>query len=251
MINDCTVVICSYKATKEFTLCLHQLGLFGIKNNNLLIYENSPEYYSENRELLKKYGIKYIDNPGGSHSETLNKALKEVKTKYALLLDSDCFITQSIEPVLNFVRTKDLQMLGDICGDRGGYHIHKRVHPWYCFVDVNFIKKYNIPFTDMERIKATGSESFVETTRLAEQRDPRGYYYDAGSTMYEDVIKNFGVVADMGDMRPYIHKEGSSWYMEYGNNAFIRYGLQKNNWFDSLYEKLFKSEDNLYAIGKE
>lgn len=250
MISDCTVVICSYKATKEFMLCLHQLGLFGFKNNNLLIYENSPEYYSENREMLKKYGIKYIDNPGGTHAETINRALTEVKTKYALLLDSDCFVTQSPEAVLNFVRHRDLQLLGDICGDRGGYHIHKRVHPWYCFVDINFIKKFGIKFTDMDRIKATHSESFVDTKRLAEERDRRGYYYDAGSSMYEDIIKNLGVVADIGDMRPYIHKEGSSWYMEYGSNAFIQYGMQRNNWFDSIFERMWQSEQNLYAIGK-
>lgn len=248
--SDLTVVICSYKATKEFELCLHQLGFFGIKNDELLIYENSPEYYSENREMLNKYGIKYIDNPGGTHVDTMNRALKEVKTKYALLLDSDCFLFENPKVILDYVKEHKLQLYGDICGDRGGYHIHKRVHPWYCFVDVNFIKKYNIPFTDMERIKESGSESFVETQRLAEQRDPRGYYYDAGSSMFEDVVKNFGCVGDVGDMKPYVHKEGSSWYMEYGHQGFIQFGIQRDRWFANFRKQLWKSEDFIASIGK-
>lgn len=248
--SELTVVICSYKATKEFQLCLHQLGRYGFKNSDLLIYENSPEYYSENRELLNKYGIKYIDNPGGTHAETMNAALKQVKTKYALLLDSDCFILDDPKNVLVFVKEHNITLFGDICGDRGGYHIHKRVHPWYCIIDVEFLNKYKIQFTDMERIKLTNSDSFIDPARLAENRDPRGFYYDAGSSMYEDVNKNFGCIADIGDIKPYAHKEGSSWYFEHGHPGFIQWGMQRNRWFDEFYTKIWKSEDNLKAIGE-
>ena len=57
--SDLTIIICAYKATKELTLCLHQLAQFGVTKDELLIYENSPAYYSENRNLLNKYGIKF------------------------------------------------------------------------------------------------------------------------------------------------------------------------------------------------
>ena len=50
--SDLTIIICAYKATKELTLCLHQLAQFGVTKDELLIYENSPSYYSENRNLL-------------------------------------------------------------------------------------------------------------------------------------------------------------------------------------------------------
>ena len=75
--SDLTIIICAYKATKELTLCLHQLAQFGVTKDELLIYENSPAYYSENRNLLNKYGIKYIDNPGGGHADTVKSILAQ------------------------------------------------------------------------------------------------------------------------------------------------------------------------------
>ena len=80
--SDLTIIICAYKATKELTLCLHQLAQFGVTKDELLIYENSPSYYSENRNLLNKYGIKYIDNPGGGHADTVKSILPGNKIVY-------------------------------------------------------------------------------------------------------------------------------------------------------------------------
>ena len=84
--EDLTVVICSYKANKEFRLCLHQLARYGFSKENLLIFENSPMEYKSNREMLNEYKIAYTNNPGGSHAEAMNRAIGMVKTKYALLL---------------------------------------------------------------------------------------------------------------------------------------------------------------------
>ncbi len=246
--SDLTIIICAYKATKELTLCLHQLAQFGVTKDELLIYENSPSYYSENRNLLNKYGIKYIDNPGGGHADTVNKALQEVKTKYALLLDSDCICLADPHEILQHVKNKGYDLFGDICGDRGGYRLHKRVHPWYCFMNVEFLKKHNIPFTDFKRVQMTNSMSFYDCKQLASVRDPRFIYYDVGSTMYEDVIGYRGSVGDIGERFPYWHKEGSSWYMEHGHQGFIRLGLQKDAEFENVKQQLFTSEEVLKKL---
>lgn len=245
--EDLTVVICSYKANKEFRLCLHQLARYGFSKENLLIFENSPMEYKSNREMLNEYKIAYINNPGGSHAEAMNRAIGMVKTKYALLLDSDCFCVSDPVKFINLVKSRNIQLYGDICGDRGGFHIHKRVHPWYCYIDVEFLKKNNIPFVDFERIKASNSESFVNTNMLADKRDPKGFYYDAGSTMYEDVIKAGGICVDIGDIKPYIHVEGASWRRNF--KQWEETVAAQDNWVRMLYDKLQFNEKYLNLLG--
>lgn len=240
---DLTVIICSYKANKEFKLCLHQLGAAGFTGENLLIYENSPVDYMENRNMLNEFGIKYIDNPGGDHANTMNKALEACNTKYALLLDSDCIVLSELYTQFDFVKKNNIRLYGDIQGDRGGFHIHKRVHPWFCFVDIEFIKNINSQFVDFERIRASHSETFVDCSRLSEQRDRNGFYYDAGSSMFEDVIRYGGVVADIGDNKPYWHKEGSSWRPDDG--VFKQVAEYQAKQFDAIYVSLYKSNDYL------
>lgn len=247
-IKDLTVVICSYKANKEFILCLHQLVRFGFLGKDLLIYENSPKTYKSNREFLKKYKIKYTNNPDGTHTDTMNRALTEVKTKYALLLDSDCFCVADPYMYMERIVSHNIQLFGDICGDRGGYHIHKRVHPWWCYVDVEFMKKNNISFVDMERMEKSNSMSFIDRKKLASQRDPKGYYYDAGSTMFEDVIKAGGIVADVGDSKPYIHVEGASWRRDFKEYEEVVAG--QDNWVKMLYDKLRYDEKYMGLLGE-
>lgn len=247
-LKDLSVVICSYKANKEFQLCLHQLARYGFTDKNLMIYENSPQEYKSNRELLNEYKIPYTDNPSGTHAETMNRALAETGSKYLLMLDSDCFCIK--DPVNEYikVRTRNIQLYGDICGDRGGYHIHKRIHPWYCFCDVGFIRENKIQFVDFARMEKTNSMSFIDITKLASPRDPRGYYYDAGSTMYEDVIAAGGICADIGDAKPYIHVEGASWRRNFKQYEETVAG--QDNWVKMLYEKLQFDAKYLKLLGK-
>lgn len=246
---DLTIVICAYKATSALKLCLHQLARYAFKNKDLLIYENSPVDYTLNREFLNQYGISYINNPGGSHADTLNRALlTDIKTKYALILDSDCFCINDPRFYVDYAMRHNIQLYGEICGDRGGYHIHHRVQPWYCIVDVNFIKTHNIQFVDFERIKQTHSESFVKKELLASARNKNGYYYDAGSSMFEDVINNDGICADLGDKLPYVHLEGASWRCDTKEYKLI-YDEQKQ-WLNMLKKKFLYDEKYFQEFSK-
>lgn len=244
-----TVVVCAYKANKAFTLCLHQLARYGMKAENLLIYENSPSDYVSNRELLRKYKIDFIDNPGGLHADTFNMAFKEIKTDYALLLDSDCFCTFNPVAFLPNIEKHGVSLFGDICGNRGGFRIRKRVHPWWCIVDMKLIREAGIQFVDMERMVKTNSMSLIKRELLGKQRDMNGYYYDAGSTMMEDVLKAGGIAADVGETLPYIHIEGSSWkhdFPEYEASA-----VKNDNWVNLLYGKLQFEEKYLANLGRK
>lgn len=242
------IVICSYKANNEFRLCLHQLAMFGYTAENLQIYENSPENFTFNRYVLDQYKIPYINNPGGTHAETMNRALLELDSHYALLLDSDCFLKAPVSEYVRNMEEHNIQLMGEICGDRGGFHIHKRVHPWWCLVDMDFIRKNQIQFVDFERITASHSESFVITSRLCEQRDKRNFYYDAGSTMYEDVLNNGGIAADIGDDLPYIHLEGASWRRDF--DAYRKVVENQDMWLKHMYQMFNFEEKNLAKLGK-
>ena len=248
MSNKLKIVICSYKANTEFKLCLNQIANFGFTAENLQIYENSPVDYTFNRDILDKYRIPYIDNPGGTHAETMNRALLEVETPYALLLDSDCFLRDPVAHYLQDMEDHKIQLMGEICGDRGGFHIHKRVHPWWCLIDMNFIREHKIQFVDFERIRLSHSESFVITSKLADPRDRRLFYYDAGSTMYEDVINNHGIAADIGDDLPYVHVEGASWRRDF--EAYRRVVENQDILVTHMCKMFNYEEANLAKLGK-
>lgn len=246
--KDITIVICAYKANSAFTLCLHQLARYGFTGEDILIYENSPASYVSNRELLDKYNIPYVNNPDGTHYETVERALTEVKTKYMLLLDSDCFCVKNPLDYLDIVKSHKISLFGEIVSNRGNYRIHKRIHPWWCIIDVDFIKKNKIRFCDMERMNASNSISFIDRKLFANERDFRGYYYDAGSTMYEDVIAKNGIAADIGDILPYIHVEGASWKHDFEN--YKENAIKVDNWIKLLYEKLQFDEKFLALLKK-
>lgn len=210
-----SIIICSYKATAEFKLNLFQLSKFNITNKNIIIYENSPSNYTYNRDFLKLYNINYINNPDGTHAETLDKAIAICKTKYALILDSDTICLSDPLSYINYVSKNNIQLYGDITGSRGGYLLYKRVNPWWTIIDVDFVKKYNLKYYDINIINKTNSNSFYNIAELnGSTRVSDKYYYDVGSIIYEGVINNNGIIADIGNNKnlPYIHLEGSSWY---------------------------------------
>lgn len=247
--KELTIVICAYKANSAFTLCLHQIARYGFTGDNLLIYENSPTSYVSNRNLLNKYNIPYVNNPDGTHHETVERALTEVKTKYMLLLDSDCFCIRNPIEYLDRIKSHKITLFGEIMGNRGSFRIHKRVHPWWCIIDVDFIRKHKIQFCDMERMKASNSISFIDRKQLGNDRNIKGYYYDAGSTMYEDVLLAGGVAADIGDIYPYIHVEGASWRHDFEN--FKEDAVRTDNWTKLLYTKLQFEEKYLALLKKQ
>lgn len=247
---DLQILICSYKATKAFEFCLERLARFNFKKNEILISENSPENYSLNRELLDKYKINYINCFNGSHAEQMNKLFKMSSSKYVLLLDSDCFcLTNPKEILYNYIIPRNIDLYGEIIGDRNNLRIHKRVCPWWCIVNMDIIRKYNIDFVDFNVIKESKSESFIDILRLNEKRDVNNFYYDVGSTLYENVIKYKGVCADIGDNLPYFHIEGNSWRDLYPSYKNIL--EHQNKYIDILKNKFNFNVDNLMRFSFE
>ena len=115
----------------------------------------------------------------------MHQALARCRTRYALLVDTDIVFRRSVLGPLDALRRHDLALLGEVCGDRGGFRLHPRVHPWFCLIDIDRIHANGIGFHDDERIRATGSEGFFGNVPLAASTRER--LYDVGATFYEDI----------------------------------------------------------------
>ncbi len=198
--EDITLISCSYN-TPEVTLTMLRSFFKHHKETKVLIVDNSTNNETEN--LLKIYNVPYIRNEGGLHLQSVDILLSNIKTKYALLVDTDVIFYKDHTLIFDKFKEMKLSLLGEICGDRGGKLIHNRVHPWHCFIDVDSIKNNNIKFYNP-----------VKQFSVSEK------IYDVGCTFFEDV-KNCNL--KIGNIKLegsyFKHYEGMSWRTK-------RYGVE-------------------------
>jgi hypothetical protein len=192
------------------------------------------------KTLLEKNNIPYISNPSGSHGQNVNIGLKNCKTKYALLVDSDVIFLKHHNDIFNQFKEAKVAILGKIEGNRGGKKIYNRVNPWHCFIDVKTIRNKNIVFFNETKMK----ESF-KTEKI----------YDIGSTFFEDIRNAKLKIGDIDLLgKYYSHFEGMSWYKNkydaFKEDTGIDFGGTHNNpAYVSAYEQkynLFKKIQSIY-----
>jgi GT2 family glycosyltransferase len=222
--NNLTVISCSYNTPQVTEVMLKSfIKVHGDGPFNFLLAENSTN--DETKNILDEAGINYIDNPGGTHHSGVQLLLDACKTKYALLVDTDIVFKSNIKSLLTAMEQNDITMLGEVCGSRGGYNLHPRVHPWFCLINVENIKKHNIKFTDMVRVKATGSDGFYNNIPINQRPNDGTFLYDVGATFYEDIIKANLKVANIPNLNKwFVHYEGSSWQRISGHQGFENLG---------------------------
>lgn len=206
--NNLTLITCSYETPiVTETLLKSYVHKHGPGPHNLVLMENSRN--SETQELLDREGIPYVRTPGNGHSPSVDTALKICNTRYALLVDTDIIFHTNIEFLYRRFVQNNYAIMGEVCGDRAGFRLFTRVHPWFCFIDVEQTGKFN--YHDQARIDATDSNVFYTScplTRIMEHKR-----YDVGATFFEDVHKAGMKVGNMKpDPRIYVHYEGMSWY---------------------------------------
>jgi len=199
------------------------------KIQRLVLCDNSTN--NNTKDLLYDHKVPYTSNPGMSHGDGVNEALKLCKTKYALLVDTDVIFLKDHSVIFKQFKDMDLTVMGKVEGDRGSKSIYNRVNPWHCFIDVETIKNNNIVFFNETKMK----ESF-KTDKI----------YDIGSTFFED-IKNANL--KIGDIdllgKYYFHFEGMSWYKNKHNaskeDTGIDFGGTHNNInYVHAYEQKYK-----------
>jgi len=238
---DLTLMVCSFNTPQHVITLLrsfvhtHSDGPF-----NLIVCENSTN--NETRQLLEENDIRYIDNPGGTHSKSVDKLLDSCQTQYALLVDSDIVFLQPIDKILETMKANKATLLGEIQADRGGYRLYPRVAPWFCFIDVNNVKEKKITFHDQVRIDRTNSKYFYQTVPLNPHINNTNPFYDVGATFYEDINKAKLKILDAKGIRKYFsHYEGGSWRRTSGNEGYMNLGK-------SVYERFLNETKSLNDI---
>ena len=224
--NDLTLITCSFETPKITETMLKSFRFMhkNIDKMHLVLMENSRD--EETRTLLDSHGIDYTINKGGTHSKSMDFAFSLCKTKYALVVDTDIIFKKNVSDIFEMIKRNDIDLCGIECGDRGGYRLMTRIHPWFMFVNVDKIKEKKIWFHDEERIVKSQSQAFYKNVPLNNIR-LNTPMYDVGSTFYEDVknanlkIANTPIIQNW-----FVHYEGSSWQRKSGHPGFEAHGNQ-------------------------
>lgn len=209
----------------------------------IVISENSTD--EETTRRLSECEITFLRNPGGSHAQTVDAVLREVKTPYALVVDTDIIFNDNIESLVDTAIRQKITLMGEVCGSRGGYNLFPRVHPWFMIVNVNDLRKHEIKFYSPERIEATDSTGFYKNVPIQPYTNTKKY--DVGATFYED-IQNAGLkIYDFkADPEYFTHLEGMSWHLFTGKAEYI----QRGGYMYRLWEKLITPYKNIEIKGR-
>lgn len=226
MIEDLTLITCSYNTpiiTETMLKSFKQMHS-ELSNMNILIIENSTN--NETQLILDSNKISYIKNPGGTHSKSLDNAFRNCKTKYALVVDTDIIFKRNVTTIFKKIKESNVHLCGIACGDRGGFKLMPRIHPWFMFVDVEEVRNNNIKFHDKIRIKNTRSELFYGNCPINNIISTHPMY-DVGCSFYED-IKNANLnICNIPSLENwFVHYEGSSWQRNSDDAHFKELGKQ-------------------------
>lgn len=230
-LDELTLVTCSFN-TRDVTATMLRsfVRQHGAGPHSLIVMENSTD--DATRRLFDAEGIPYVENTDGRHAPSVDRALEICTTRYALLVDTDVVFKRPITTPLEVFERYGLTLMGSACADRGGYKLHPRVHPWFCFIHVEDVHRHGIGFHDERRVLETGSIGFFERVPLTE-RPPEWSgrrFYDVGSTFYEDIDAAGLRIGDVNMERAfYDHYEGTSWHAESGVEALRTHHAQMQN----------------------
>lgn len=247
LFKDLTIIVAFYK-TPQLLLPFLKSFVFNhleVSKFNILVAENSPD--SKTEELLKQYQIPYLRNPGMTHNPAVDLLFDNVKTKYALLCDSDILIMKPLYDLFDLFVKNDLVSMGEIQYDRGGYKFKcPRVAPYWNLLNLDKIKEKNIKFYDPDRVKNSGSEGFFKNVPL--QQNLGGTYYDTGTSFYEDLTKNNLKIGKINQkIVDYVfHAEGCSWRKFSNINQYVQWG----NEVEKKYLNDSKKFENVDIKGK-
>ncbi len=233
--HDITLVSCNYNTPEQIQTLLRSWAFHNADvSRKCLIMEHST-----NEESVPFYvdnGIPFIRNKGSVHYRGVEAALHLVNTRYMLLVDSDVVFHKSLDPIIQYYVDNNIQLAGRVEGDRGGFSLHRRIHPWYCFIDLEFVRKHSIRFADMNRVRESLSEGFYKNIPITENYGTKKY--DVGATFLEDAMKYKARVFNHNLEGEYFtHFEGMSWRKNSGIESLIEASNKIDNLFQSEYYK--------------
>ena len=232
---DLTLVSCNYNTPAQIETMLKSWAVFNEEvSRNCLIMEHSNN--EDSIEFLNSNGVPYVRNRGAVHYRGVEAAFSLVNTRYMLLVDSDVVFNKPLMPILQHYIDSLIHVAGHVEGDRGGFLLHKRVHPWFCFIDVDFVRHHSLKYVDFHKVRKTGSEGFYGNIPTNEFHPVKKY--DVGATFLEDVMAVNGRVLNHNIEGDYFtHFEGMSWRKSTDIQQLIDAANETDKRFAVEYEK--------------
>jgi hypothetical protein len=203
------------------TYCKYHEG-----KHRIIIVENS-DLGDNTRGMLERYNIPYVggykvlppppeeDNWGWSHHQGLDWAVRNCKTRYCLIVDTDIIFTCNILHLLDILkRDSSIVALGPHQKEHQKEQktILPRIHPCFMFLDTIFFNSYS-------DLTFNGS---LETIKEEE-------CYDVGSYLFKRVKELGKQTFPIQHNKLYVHLEGASWAEDkqhvldvYTNNVYNR-----------------------------
>lgn len=202
--SNLTILTCNYNTSDLVVKLTKSIKATSQDMPKLVVINTSTD--PEEDKILSNYNINYYNFSGGLHGEAVNLGFKKVKTRYVLLVDSDVIFKQDFQKPFEYFKKHGFALMGKVVGDVAGKSLHPRIEPWYCFIDLDQLKKHKIEFFDAERTR---------NSRGGDQK-----VYDIGSTMLEDVINAGLKVGDVSTLenKYFKHYGGMSWRVQKFNH---------------------------------
>ncbi len=197
--NDLTLITCSFNTPLVTECMLKTFSNFHKGKHKICLIENSDN--DETKLLLDNYNIPYVDGKkvleqnnkewGWSHHKGLDWAVKNIKTKYCLIVDTDILF---VKPILNFLEIlkKDNSIVALGPHQNKSEKILPRIHPCFMFLDAEFFNSHSdLTFSYTDNAK-----------------------HDVGSYFYERVYELGKRTYPIEHNKHYNHLEGASWSIE-------------------------------------
>lgn len=194
--NDLTILTCNYNTPHQIDNLLKSVKLTSSQLPKIVMMNTSN--IDECELPLQLNSIPYYNARGFSHGEAVNLAFKKITTKYVLLVDSDVLFLKDFKPAFDKFKSSGLTLMGKVVGDCGGKQLYPRVEPWYCFINLENLKRHKIEFFNIEKTR--------------ESKQSGGRVYNVGSTMFE-AVENAGLLIGDVDLenKYFKHYGGMSW----------------------------------------
>ena len=209
-LQDLTLVSCSFN-TPEVTAAMLQSWVRvhpGGAPRPILLMENSTD--DRTAAWLEANAIPFVRTPGATHHASVDPALARVRTRYALLVDTDILFLRNLSGLFREFRRTGAAIGGVRQGPRGGFDIVDRIVPWFCFLDMQQLRAHQLRFFIPE--KHDYHREWNEPGRIALRKDRKNY--DVASELLEGVLaQGLGVweLPPHRAARYYRHFEGMSW----------------------------------------
>jgi len=197
---------------------------------DVLVEDHSTN--NDTNEELRRMNIHVSRYWGRSHEKGVDPLITRCRTRYLLLVDTDVIFLKNCDDLVKMMG--DNVILGNVSGDRGGKRVKDRVDPWFCLIDIGWMREESIKFYDPYRFWTSTDDPDIER-------------YDVGSSFLEDIrAKGLGVKDVNLEGEYFRHYEGLSWHGNSTDSELLRQYNRKM----SLYEidkRKYMKKMNKYA----